>query len=60
MVRRKRGRYSWIERACWYPSSQFCRSVYTLCLLWNEGLVSNVLLCLCTVSERRKEARASF
>ena len=34
--------------------------VYTLSLFWNECLVSNVPLCLCDVSEGRKEARASF
>ena len=59
-MRRKRGR-SWLtETACLYPSFQFCRGVYTLCLFWNECLVSNVLLCLCIVSEGRNEARASF
>ena len=27
------GRSLWTERACWYPSLQFFRSVYTLCLV---------------------------
>ena len=40
-------------------SFQFVLCVH-LVPLWNERLVSNVPLCLCIVSEGRKEARASF
>ena len=54
-VKRKRGRSWWTERACWFPSFQIFVVVYTPCAFWNECLVSNVPLCLCLVSEGRKE-----
>ena len=57
-MKRKCGRSWWTERACWYPSFQFL--VVVCCPFWKECLVSNVPLCLCLVSEGRKEARASF
>ena len=52
----------WTERACWYPSSSnFCRSVNTLCLFgMSDSVVSNVPLRFVHSSEGRKEDGQPF
>ena len=42
------------------PPFNFCRCVCTLCLFGASASFQTCLLCLCIVSEGRKEARASF
>ena len=54
-VRRKLGR-SWTGPVGILPLN----FVVTPCACFEKRLVSNVPLCLCIVSEDRKEARASF
>ena len=44
-VRRKR-RSSRTERACWYPSSQFCRGVFTFCFEMSISFQTSLCVCV--------------